>query len=69
VENIETSAEHNVVEVGDDLTMTCNPNNANLNVWWTAEHTTGEIMQIVSGQNRVVVTVANTFHYFKPFQP
>ncbi|XP_067944558.1 protein amalgam-like [Watersipora subatra] len=53
-ENIETSSEENIGEIGGTVDLYCRPEKPGLNVWWTAERLTGEMIEIEVGKRKVV---------------
>ena len=54
-EHVIFSEKENVVEMGEDLMLFCNPQDDSLTVWWTAETHDGARMEIQKGKVKYVV--------------
>ena len=55
-EHVIFSEKENVVEMGEDLMLFCNPQDDSLTVWWTAETHDGARMEIQKGKVKYVVS-------------
>jgi len=54
--NVAVSARMNLVTPGDDLTLSCLPEDTTLNVWWTAMDHSNKRIIIHRDEDRIMVS-------------